>query len=133
MSFRLEDLTGHVRKVAQCRGSWEHGRKFSPPPTHTQRGSGGRERHTHRGGAEEGREREKNDEKPVVNKYWLLRLTGNVTDLCTPSEILADLQKIKESTFITHREAHMEKWKTLHHLTSACPLLTTDKYCVQKS
>lgn len=71
-----------VRKVAQCRGSWVHGRKFSPPP------------HTHtRGGRQREGERERNEEKPVVNKYWLLRLTGIVTNLCTPSEILADLQK----------------------------------------
>lgn len=86
MSFRLEDLTGHVRKVAPCRGSWEHGRKFSlplPPPLS----------HTHTEGERLEGEGERNDEKPVVNKYWLLRLTGNVTDLCTPSEILADLQK----------------------------------------
>lgn len=100
MSFRLEDLTGHVRKVAQCRGSWEHGRKFSPPHTHTEgeRREGGRE---------------KNDEKPVVNQYWLLRLTGNVTDLCTPSEILADLQKKSRSPLLSHTERLI--WKNGKH------------------
>lgn len=69
-------------------------------------------------------------EKTVVKKCWLLKLTGNVTSAL--QQKFLQTYKIKEFAFIAHCETHMEKWKTLHHLTSACPLSTTDEYCVQK-
>lgn len=73
---------------------------------------------------------QKRKKKTVVKKCWLLKLSGNVTSAL--HQKFLQTYKIKEFAFITHCEAHMEKWKTLHHLTSAWPLSTTDEYCVQK-
>lgn len=99
----MEDFTVHVSE--KCHGLWW---------------GGGREEKTHR----------KGKKKTVVKKCWLLKLTGNVTSAL--HQKFLQTYKIKEFAFITHCETHMEKWKTLHHLTSACPLSTTDEYCVQK-
>lgn len=62
----------------------------------------------------------KKEEKTVVKKCWLLKLTGNVTSAL--HQKFLQTYKIKEFAFIAHWEPHTEKWKTLHHLTSRCPL-----------
>lgn len=81
-------------------------------------------------GAGKKKDTQRREEKTVVKKCWLLKLTGNVTSAL--HQKFQQTYKIKEFAFITHCETHMEKWKTLHHLTLVCPLSTTDEYCVQK-
>lgn len=71
MSFRLEGFTEHVSK--KCQGLW---------------GGGGREEKAHT---------KKREEKTVVKKCWLLKLTGNVTSAL--HQKFLQTYKIKEFCF----------------------------------